>query len=265
MLKRWSSGSFTCRGFLRSANPALTTVTKSGPALARDLHAFLWLSILADLAWGHAMLKFQSLPILPGAAALVLVAGLATSASADIISYGPGSPIDVSGSGIDGVGTFTFSPTPATEIFAITGTDFTTDFPNQDPTTVASGVAAVFEVSTPTLTANNESLSNPFTENDPTGYNYVAIHNDSGEIVFFYDTSQTTFTLNNSSGALSNARFYACEADQAGCSNVPAPAPPIGRGLPVLLAVGGLLFGSKLWERSIKRASRGVAGAEAAV
>jgi hypothetical protein len=30
------------------------------------------------------------------------------------------------------------------------------------------------------------------------------------------------------------------------------PAPPIGRGLPVLLAVGGLLFGAKLLERSKK-------------
>ena len=31
------------------------------------------------------------------------------------------------------------------------------------------------------------------------------------------------------------------------------PAPPIGRGLPVLLAVGGLLFGAKLLERGKRR------------
>lgn len=31
------------------------------------------------------------------------------------------------------------------------------------------------------------------------------------------------------------------------------PAPVIGRGLPVLLAVGGILFGAKLLERSKKR------------
>jgi hypothetical protein len=30
----------------------------------------------------------------------------------------------------------------------------------------------------------------------------------------------------------------------------PVPAPLIGHGLRVLLAVGGVLFGSKLWERS---------------
>jgi len=34
------------------------------------------------------------------------------------------------------------------------------------------------------------------------------------------------------------------------------PAPPIGRGLPVILAVGGILFGAKLWERSKRRSPR---------
>jgi hypothetical protein len=33
----------------------------------------------------------------------------------------------------------------------------------------------------------------------------------------------------------------------------PVPAPSIGRGLPVLLAVGGLLFGAKLLERGRRR------------
>jgi hypothetical protein len=35
-----------------------------------------------------------------------------------------------------------------------------------------------------------------------------------------------------------------------------APAPPIGHGLPALLAVGGMLFGAKLFERSRKRLPR---------
>jgi len=35
----------------------------------------------------------------------------------------------------------------------------------------------------------------------------------------------------------------------------PVPAPPIGHGLPVLLAVGGILFGVKVWERGQKRRS----------
>ncbi len=36
---------------------------------------------------------------------------------------------------------------------------------------------------------------------------------------------------------------------------VPVPAPLIDRGLPVLLAVCGILFGAKLWERNKKRSS----------
>jgi hypothetical protein len=39
------------------------------------------------------------------------------------------------------------------------------------------------------------------------------------------------------------------------------PAPPIGHGLPVLLAVGGLLFGFRLWDRSKKRRSLGMIAA----
>jgi hypothetical protein len=38
---------------------------------------------------------------------------------------------------------------------------------------------------------------------------------------------------------------------------VAVPAPPIGRGIPVFLAVSGLLFGAKLRERSRKRRSPG--------
>ncbi len=35
------------------------------------------------------------------------------------------------------------------------------------------------------------------------------------------------------------------------------PTPPIGHGLPVALAIGGLLLGFKLWERSQKHRSPG--------
>jgi hypothetical protein len=190
------------------------------------------------------VLKSKSPPILAGAAALMLAVGVATPASAGIVSLGPGSPITVTG--ISGVGTLTFSPTPATEILAVTDPQFSADFPNQDPTTVATGVATLFSIPTPTLTANNESLTNPFTESVPSGFDYAAIHNDTGEIVFAYNTTQTSFTLNNSDGALSNARFY---------EGVPVPAPLIGHGLLVLLAVGGVLCGGKLLENLKKRRS----------
>ena len=40
-------------------------------------------------------------------------------------------------------------------------------------------------------------------------------------------------------------------------NTVPVPAPLIGRGVPVFLAVSGMLFGAKLLERSRKRRSLG--------
>jgi hypothetical protein len=47
-------------------------------------------------------------------------------------------------------------------------------------------------------------------------------------------------------------------------NTVTVPAPPIGRGLPVLLAVGGILFGAKLWERSKRRSPLETAASHAA-
>lgn len=46
--------------------------------------------------------------------------------------------------------------------------------------------------------------------------------------------------------------------------DVAAPAPPIGRGLPVVLAVGGMLFGIRLWGRGKKRFSFGAGAPHAA-
>ena len=45
------------------------------------------------------------------------------------------------------------------------------------------------------------------------------------------------------------------ELSGVGTAGVAVPAPLIGRGLPVLLAVGGILFGAKLLERSKTRRS----------
>jgi hypothetical protein len=41
--------------------------------------------------------------------------------------------------------------------------------------------------------------------------------------------------------------------------DLPVPAPAIGQGLPALLAVGGIFFGSKLLERRRRRQSLGIA------
>jgi hypothetical protein len=183
------------------------------------------------------VMKSKSLPILAGAA-LMLAAGLGTSASATIVTTSPG-PSPLSVAGVSGIDSLTFSPTPATTVKVLTGGDLPG---NQDPSTIAASISTVFGVPTPTLTLNDESLTNPFTDSVPLGFNYAAIHQDSGEIIFFYNASQTTFTLNAfnngaEAGALSNARFYSS-----------VPAPEIGHGLLVLLAVGGVLFGGKFLE-----------------
>ncbi len=120
----------------------------------------------------------------------------------------------------------TFTPSPATEIKQVTDPEFSTDFPNQNPATVASGIATLFSQTTPTLTLNDESLTPSFTVTPPGGYNFAAIHNDTGELIFFYNTLQTSFSLSTAS-ALSNARFYTCEANTPGCNtgpSVPEPA-----------------------------------------
>jgi hypothetical protein len=58
-----------------------------------------------------------------------------------------------------------------------------------------------------------------------------------------------------------------CQPGQTGNNSLvvgAVPAPPIGHGLPVGLAVGGLLLGFKLWERGQKRRSPGTAIPQAA-
>lgn len=54
------------------------------------------------------------------------------------------------------------------------------------------------------------------------------------------------------------------DANGSAFINEAVPAPPIGHGLPAALAIGGLLFGAKLWERSKRRGSLGTAMPHAA-
>ena len=191
------------------------------------------------------MQKLVSALALGGALSLAL---LSPRASADVITLGPASPIT---SSITGVGTISFTPTPATEILQVTngtgGNDYSNNFPNQDPnTTVPAAIASLFSVPTPTLTLNDDGpLPTAYSQNVPLGYNYVAIHNDTGELLFFYDTSETMFTL-NSAASLSNARFYACASGTPGCASGPPLVPE-----PSALALVGsalVIFGF-VWRR----------------
>jgi PEP-CTERM motif len=161
----------------------------------------------------------KSLAIGAGIAALV---GLAASPSdASIITLGPGSPIN---STITGIGNISFTPTPATEILQVTDPEYSADFPNQNPSTVGTGVGTVFGVPTPSLVDNFETIGNTFNQTGLVPYNYAAIHNDTGELIFFYNTLETSFSYNTAE-ALSNIRFYACVPGTVGCNQAPPLVP----------------------------------------
>lgn len=155
-----------------------------------------------------------------GAVSLALVAA---PASASITALGPSSPIT---STITGIGTMTFTPTPATEILQVTDPQYSADFPNQNPnTTVLDGVAAVFGVPAADLSLVDDFESNVGPSFNQTGlvpYNFVAIHNAQGELLFYYSTAETSFAFNTAQ-ALSNARFYSCTG--AACAVSPPPVP----------------------------------------
>jgi hypothetical protein len=66
--------------------------------------------------------------------------------------------------------------------------------------------------------------------------------------------------LFTSNGVGDIVEFTALSGTQViGTAMASVPAPLIGHGLPVVLAVGGLLFGAKIWEQSKSRRSFGTA------
>jgi hypothetical protein len=153
----------------------------------------------------------------------VAIVGLASTgaAQAAITDLGTTSPITSPPFiNIPGVtAPLTFSPAPATSIWEVTDPDFSSLFPNQNPSTIATGIQTLFNLSSaPILTLNNESPGgSPFSESVPNGYNFVAIHNAQAEIIFNYATTQTSFNLSGDFQGLSNVRFYSG-------SPVPEPA-----------------------------------------
>jgi hypothetical protein len=82
--------------------------------------------------------------------------------------------------------------------------------------------------------------------------------NTNGPITETFNWSGINEVYLNSSGGSSAG--YGSSGTQVAMNNLtitPVPAPLIGRGLPVVLAVGGVLLGAKLSQRSKKRRSPG--------
>jgi hypothetical protein len=161
------------------------------------------------------------------ATAAIIGLGCAGSASAAIVDLGAASsPINVSG--ISGIASLVFSPSPATDIIYVSSPDTATVFPNQSGPTIASGVQTLFGLSTtPTLGLDFANVAaGGQTFSVPLGFNFVAIHQDSGEIIWEYATTQFSFTVQGFTGAngtgtgvqLSNTQFL------SGASAVPEPA-----------------------------------------
>ena len=84
------------------------------------------------------------------------------------------------------------------------------------------------------------------------GGNPVGGNPPSPEAVYTVDpaTGAATFVADVAGEPANDLEFFGLAPDP-----LPVPAPPIGRGLPVLLAVGGVLLGAKFMERSRDRRS----------
>jgi hypothetical protein len=101
-----------------------------------------------------------------------------------------------------------------------------------------------------------------FDVNDSSGVSVSDFILSSGGSTNVYFAASVFNTTNTScTGAIGvdgNASATSSTGTGGTCSTA-VPAPPIGQGLPVVLAVGGLLLGFKLWERGQKRRSLGIA------
>ncbi len=146
------------------------------------------------------------------ALATALVA--AGSASAAIVSVGPASSINASSLNL---GTVSFTPTPATQIYLVNNSgpnDYSALFSPQSPANVQAGVESLFGLTPGSLTLVADVVNitpNPATDvSGGLSFNYAALHNAQGEIVFYYATPISEFDISHSRGSsISNIRFFA--------------------------------------------------------
>jgi hypothetical protein len=181
-----------------------------------------------------------------GAALLAGSFGWASAANAAVVDLGTTSPLTITG--ISGLTQLTFSPSPDTDSKEAnnTGTsDYSNDFLPQDPTTVGNGIKTIFALSTaPTFISTTNNPSNGGTFTPTSAFNYAAIHQDSGEVVLFFATAQTSLTLSwlpTDTQQLSNINFYSV------ASAVPEPST---WGM-MLLGFAGLAFAFRQSRRKV--------------
>jgi hypothetical protein len=153
-------------------------------------------------------------------------------------------------------GTYTFS---ALQSFPgiVSGPESGGNFPlaantQQETVTLTDGDKATFNVSWATVAGGSLTPSLDGT------YQVVSASGDPAWLANFAagDTGSIDLVL-ELQGGLTLAQLVTLGTSSEFATIVPAPL--IGHGLPVVLAVGGLLFGAKLLERSKKRRSLGTA------
>jgi hypothetical protein len=248
--------------------------------LARDLHQVFTIATLArTLPGDNAMLNLKSLPILAGVAALgAIVAASPAHASlvADGVTYtlfetttanplvdnfdlnitGINGPTDTEGLGRSGVESFAFGTIP--NISTITAPAGFTDMTGGLNSMGCDGSGAFFCFLANTLPAFTPAL----TANSTLDFDF-SVTLSSGNFSGFGDSFKIAWAGSKSSGTSESTFHSGYDLVSEDLPATPAPAPPIGQGLPVVLAVGGFLFGARLWERSNKRCSPGNAVPEA--
>jgi hypothetical protein len=142
----------------------------------------------------------------------------AQRASADIIAVPEVSPITIMGPNQPDA-TLNFAPSPATSIWEVREPIFSELFPNQNASTVAAAVAAIFDVSAPTEIPARPGPIAPF--------NWVSGNNASVEVLFFYEAgvSPPSFTHDPPEN-LGNIHFFECAPNTPGCNGVPGTITP---------------------------------------
>jgi PEP-CTERM motif len=165
------------------------------------------------------------------AVALALTVAAPAASRATIVMFGPSpsSPINIAATCSScNIGTLSFMPTPS-EIVLVFGSD-SSNFPNQSPSTVQSGVASIFGVKSSTLNTSSSTSShnvdsisgNTFTDSSVT-FNVAAFHQAQAELIFYYANSPGHITVSDTMG-LSNVRFFT-ERGTPTTFSVSAPEP----------------------------------------
>jgi hypothetical protein len=166
------------------------------------------------------------------------------------LGSGPGTNVEASNTASGNLVDISGTSTPNGEVTAVPGT----------PGNWISSSTGGFGISGDTITleaighGNNDQLI--FTTDKAGFYSNVNPGIDSHNP---YTDRPGTFTVDlsdvTSSTTISSVQFSFGTGPDTFIAGHVIPAPPIGQGLPVVLAVGGLLLGFKLWERGQKRRS----------